>query len=203
MLLFVGLGNPGKNYLMNRHNIGFMAADAIAEGFSFGPYKKRFHGQFAEGKIGRHKVFILKPETFMNRSGGSVQEAARFYKIPLENIYAFYDEIDLAPGKVRVKQGGGAAGHNGIRSLMAHLGEGFKRVRIGVGHPGIKDLVHGYVLSNFSKADQLWVKILLTAVTKSAPLLVKGEDQRFQNDVALLMQPLKQKKDPGSGPGYR
>lgn len=195
MILFVGLGNPGKNYQLNRHNIGFMAVDAIARDFSFGPFKKRFNGQFSEGKIGRYKVFILKPETFMNRSGGSVQEAARFYKIPLENIFVFYDEIDLAPAKVRVKVGGGAAGHNGIRSLLAHLGENFNRVRIGVGHPGDKDLVHGFVLSNFFKAEHLWVKIILAAVSKSSPYLVKGDNERFQNDVALLSHPFLPKKE--------
>lgn len=187
MILFVGLGNPGNSYARNRHNVGFMAADALAGAFSFSPFKKRFQGQFAEGKIGRHKVFILKPETFMNRSGPSVSKAVRFYKIPLKNVYVFYDELDLTPGKVRLKEGGGAAGHNGLRSLIAHVGEAFKRVRIGIGHPGHKDLVHGYVLTNFPKADQVWVKALLEVLPKLAPLLVKGEDARFQNDVALHM----------------
>lgn len=195
MILFVGLGNPGKSYAKNRHNVGFMAADALAGAFSFGPFKKRFRGQFAEGKIGRHKVFILKPETFMNRSGPSVSEAVRFYKIPLENVYVFYDELDLTPGKVRVKEAGGAAGHNGLRSLIAHVGEAFKRVRIGIGHPGHKDLVHGYVLTNFPKADQVWVKALLEILPKTATLLVKGEDQRFQNDVALHMARFVQKRE--------
>ncbi len=195
MILFVGLGNPGKSYARNRHNVGFMAADTLAEAFSFGPFKKRFQGQFAEGKISRNKVFILKPETFMNRSGPSVSEAMRFYKIPLKNVYVFYDELDLAPGKVRVKEGGGAAGHNGLRSLIAHVGEAFKRVRIGIGHPGHKDLVHGYVLTNFPREDQVWVKALLETLPKVAPLLVEGEDQRFQNDVALHMAPFVQKKE--------
>ncbi len=195
MILFVGLGNPGKSYARNRHNVGFMAADALAEAFSFGPFKKRFQGQLAEGKISRNKVFILKPETFMNRSGPSVSEAVRFYKIPLKNVYVFYDELDLAPGKVRVKEGGGAAGHNGLRSLIAHVGEAFKRVRIGIGHPGHKDLVHGYVLTNFPREDQVWVKALLETLPKVAPLLVKGEDERFQNDVALHMAPFVQKKE--------
>lgn len=187
MILFVGLGNPGNSYAKNRHNVGFMAVEALAKAFSFSPFKKRFQGQFAEGKIGRHKVFILKPETFMNRSGPSVSKAVRFYKIPLKNVYVFYDELDLTPGKVRLKEAGGAAGHNGLRSLIAHVGEAFKRVRIGIGHPGHKDLVHGYVLTNFPKADQVWVKALLEVLPKLAPLLVKGEDARFQNDVALHM----------------
>ncbi|MCH8347416.1 MAG: aminoacyl-tRNA hydrolase [Proteobacteria bacterium] len=187
MILFVGLGNPGKSYAKNRHNIGFMAVEALARAFSFSPFKKRFQGQFAEGKIGRHKVFILKPETFMNRSGPSLSKAVRFYKIPLKNVYVFYDELDLTLGKVRLKEGGGAAGHNGLRSLIAHVGEAFKRVRIGIGHPGHKDLVHGYVLTNFPREDQVWVKTLLEVLPKLAPLLVKGEDARFQNDVALHM----------------
>ena len=195
MILFVGLGNPGKSYAINRHNAGFLAVDALAESFSFGPYKKRFQGQFSEGKIGRTKVFILKPETFMNRSGPSVAEAVRFYKIPLENVYVFYDEIDFVPGKVRVKLGGGAAGHNGLRSLMAHIGEGFKRVRIGIGHPGHKDLVHGYVLTNFPKDDQVWFKAFLEALPKVAPLLVDGNDVRFQSDLAVMMAPFTAKKD--------
>ncbi|MCH7807470.1 MAG: aminoacyl-tRNA hydrolase [Proteobacteria bacterium] len=187
MILFVGLGNPGNSYAKNRHNVGFMVVEALARAFSFSPFKKRFQGQFAEGKIGRHKVFILKPETFMNRSGPSVSKAVRFYKIPLKNVYVFYDELDLTPGKVRLKEAGGAAGHNGLRSLIAHVGEAFKRVRIGIGHPGHKDLVHGYVLTNFPKAEQVWVKALLEVLPKLAPLLVKGEDVRFQNDVALHM----------------
>jgi len=195
MILFVGLGNPGKSYARNRHNIGFMAADALAEGLSFPAYKKRFQGQFAEGKVGRHKAFILKPETYMNRSGPAVSEAVRFYKIPLENVYVFYDELDLTPGKIRVKKGGGAAGHNGIRSLVAHLGEGFKRVRIGIGHPGHKDLVHGYVLTNFPKEDHEWVKAFLEVLPGKAPLLAKGEDERFQNDVAMLMAPALKRED--------
>ena len=187
MILFVGLGNPGNSYAKNRHNVGFMAVEALAGAFSFSPFKKRFQGQFAEGKIGRHKVFILKPETFMNRSGPSVSKAVRFYKIPLKNVYVFYDELDLTPGKVRLKEAGGAASHNGLRSLIAHVGEAFKRVRIGIGHPGHKDLVHGYVLTNFLREEQVWVKALLEVLPKLAPLLVKGEDARFQNDVALHM----------------
>lgn len=188
MILLVGLGNPGQTYQNNRHNVGFMAVDAIAEAYGFGPARVKFKGQLREGKIGRNKVLILKPETFMNNSGAAVQDAVRFYKIPLGKVVVFYDELDLAPGRVRVKTGGGTAGHNGIRSLVAHIGEAFRRVRIGIGHPGHKDLVHGYVLSNFPKADEKDLGDLLDAIAKSAPWLIKGDDQRFQNDVALLFQ---------------
>ena len=194
MILLVGLGNPGQSHRNNRHNVGFMAVDAIAEAYGFGPARAKFKGQLREGKIGRSKVLILKPETFMNLSGESVQEAKRFYKIPLEKIIVFYDELDLAPGKVRVKTGGGTAGHNGMRSLVAHIGEAFRRVRIGIGHPGHKDLVHNYVLSNFPKADEEGLAALLDAIAKSAPWLIKGDDQRFQSDVALEMQPPKEQE---------
>lgn len=191
MILFAGLGNPGENYRNHRHNIGFMVVDAIAGAYSFGPFKSKFQGQVSEGKIGRKKVLILKPETFMNRSGQAVREAMDFYKLSPKDIFAFYDEIDLAPGKIKAKTGGGAAGHNGIRSLISHIGEDFHRIRLGVGHPGHKDLVHGYVLSNFAKADAEWLGPLLEAVTKAAPRLVQGDLPRFQTDVALSLQPAK------------
>ncbi len=193
MILFVGLGNPGKSYQNHRHNIGFMAADAVAREFSFGPFKAKFQGQLAEGKIGRKKILLLKPETYMNRSGQSVREAMDFYKIQPKNIFVFYDEIDLLPGKLKAKTGGGAAGHNGIRSLIAHIGEDFHRIRLGVGHPGHKDLVHGFVLSNFSKADADWRDPLIEAVVKATPRLAEGDLARFQTDVALALDPTKEK----------
>ena len=186
MILFVGLGNPGKSYQKHRHNIGYRAVDAIADAFSFSAPKKKFQGQLREGKIGNRKVLALKPETYMNLSGQAVGEAARFYKIPLTNLVVFHDELDLAPGKVRAKMGGGVAGHNGLRSLARHLGPDFRRVRIGIGHPGHKDLVHNYVLSNFARKDKAWVEPLLEAIAKSAPHLVVGDDERFMTDVALL-----------------
>lgn len=194
MILFVGLGNPGKSYQKHRHNIGFMALDAIANGFSFGPFKAKFQGLVAEGRIGRKKVLLLKPETYMNRSGQSVREAMDFYKLAPKDIFVFYDEIDLVPGKMKARTGGGAAGHNGIRSLIAHIGEDFHRIRLGVGHPGHKDLVHGFVLSNFSKADADWRDPLLKAVAKAVPRLVEGDLPRFQTDAALaLSRPRKEK----------
>ncbi len=192
MILFIGLGNPGQSYQNHRHNIGFMAVNAIADAFSFGPFKSKFQGQIAEGKIGNEKVLILKPETYMNRSGQAAREAMDFYKISPSDIFVFYDEIDIFPGKLKVKTGGGAAGHNGIRSLIAHIGEGFHRVRLGVGHPGHKDLVHNFVLSNFSKADSEWVAPVLDAVAKAAPRLIEGDIARFQTDVALELTPPKE-----------
>lgn len=192
MILFIGLGNPGQSHQSHRHNIGFMAADAIAREFSFGPFKSKFQGQVAQGKIGGEKVLILKPETYMNRSGQSAREAMDFYKLSASDIFVFYDEIDLVPGKIKVKTGGGAAGHNGIRSLIAHLGEGFHRVRLGVGHPGHKDLVHNFVLSNFSKADGEWVLPVIAAVAKAAHRLIEHDIARFQTDVALTLTPPKE-----------
>ncbi len=189
MILFVGLGNPGESYRSHRHNIGFMAVDTISETFSFGPFKAKFQGQVSEGKIAGEKILILKPETFMNRSGQAVREVMDFYKLSPEEIFVFYDEIDLVPGKLKVKTGGGAAGHNGIRSLVAHIGENFHRVRLGIGHPGHKDLVHNFVLSNFSKADGDWLGPLLGAVAKAAPRLIEDDLARFQTDVALELTP--------------
>lgn len=192
MILFIGLGNPGQSYQNHRHNIGFLAANAMAREFSFGPFKSKFQGQVSEGKIAGEKVLILKPETYMNRSGQSAREAMDFYKLSASDIFVFYDEIDIFPGKLKVKTGGGAAGHNGIRSLIAHLGEDFYRVRLGVGHPGHKDLVHNFVLSNFSKADGEWVKPVIEAVAKAAPRLIEGDIARFQTDVALELTPPKE-----------
>lgn len=184
MQLFVGLGNPGMQYVLHRHNIGFMAADAIAEMHGFDPWKSRFQGATAEGRIGAEKILLLKPMTYMNESGRAVGEAMRFFKLTPADVTVFYDELDLAPAKVKVKRGGGAAGHNGIRSIDAHIGPDFRRVRLGIGHPGHKDRVTGHVLGNFSKADQQWVADVLGAVSAEAEWLVKGDDVRFMNEVA-------------------
>jgi PTH1 family peptidyl-tRNA hydrolase len=187
MLLLVGLGNPGAKYAGNRHNVGFMAVDAIARAHGFSPWRKKFQGELAEGHIDGVRTLILKPQTFMNESGRAVGEAANFHKLSPADIVVFYDEIDLAPGRFRMKTGGGAAGHNGIRSIIASpVGEGFRRARLGVGHPGLKELVHGYVLSDFHKADSEWVSRLIDAVAKAAPLLARGEDDKYQAEVMRL-----------------
>ena len=187
MLLFVGLGNPGSRYKFNRHNIGFMAVEQIARAYNFAPFKSRFQGVTAEGTIAGEKVILLKPETYMNESGQSVGAAARFLKIPLENIVVFQDELDLVPAKLRVKVGGGNGGHNGLRSITAHMGNEYKRVRLGIGHPGNKDLVHHYVLSDFAKAEHPWVNALCDAINEHLPLLVEGKDATFQSKVHITM----------------
>lgn len=187
--LFVGLGNPGAAYAGHRHNIGFMALDRIAADHGFGPWGAKFKGLLAEGRLGGAKVWLLKPQTFMNLSGQSVQAAAAFYKLAPEEIVVFHDELDLAPGKCRLKQGGGAAGHNGLRSMIQHLGEGFGRVRLGIGHPGSKDRVSGYVLHDFAKADADWLDDLLRGISEGAPALAAGEGARFQNAVAARVAP--------------
>lgn len=189
MQLFVGLGNPGSKYAHNRHNIGFMALDRIAGDHGFGPWKSKFQGQIAEGRLGGDKVLLLKPETFMNRSGQSVGEAMRFYKLELGDVTVFHDELDLAPGKVRVKQGGGHAGHNGLRSIHGHIGEGYRRVRLGIGHPGRKELVSGYVLRDFPKADENWLDDVLRGLSDGADHLAAGDGGRFMNAVALRTAP--------------
>ena len=194
MLIFAGLGNPGAQYARNRHNVGFMAVDAIAERFGFGPERSRFQALARDGVIEaggvRHKVLILKPQTFMNESGQSIGEAMRFFKLAEADVVVFYDEIDLAPGKLRVRTGGGTAGHNGIRSTKAHVGEGFRRVRIGVGHPGQKSRVQSHVLNDFSKADhEQWLDDLIDAVARSASYLTVGEDSAFMSEVARLAPP--------------
>ncbi len=187
MLLLVGLGNPGAKYSGNRHNIGFRAVDAIARARKFGPWKKKFQGELAEGQIDGVRALLLKPQTFMNESGRSVGEAANFHKLAAPSVIVFYDEIDLAPGRFRMKTGGGAAGHNGIRSIIASpIGDGFRRARLGVGHPGLAELVHGYVLSDFHKTDSEWVDKLTDAVAKAAPLLAQGEDDKYQAEVMRL-----------------
>src|SRR5213082_1106937 len=188
MLLLVGLGNPGSRYAGNRHNIGFMAVDAIAKRRGIGPWRRRFQGVSAEGPLGGERALLLLPGTYMNDSGRAVAEAAHFYKLGLSDVVVFHDEIDLAPGKVRVKTGGGIAGHNGLRSISAHIGNEYRRVRLGIGHPGVKELVHGHVLSDFAKADNDWVTTLCDAVAEHAALLAKGTDATFANRVHLAMQ---------------
>lgn len=195
MKLLVGLGNPGTKYQNNRHNIGFLAVDRIAADHGFGPWKKAFHGLVAEGRMGDERVILLKPETFMNLSGQAVLAALAFHKIALADVTVFHDELDLAPGKMRLKQGGGHAGHNGLRSIHAHLGEGYGRVRLGIGHPGHKDLVAHHVLQDFAKADQGWLGDLLTGVSEGALELVAGDGAKFANAVALRVAP------PRSGTG--
>src|SRR6202140_627166 len=188
MLLFVGLGNPDERYAGNRHNIGFMAVQAIAKRHNIAPWRRRFQGVAVEGSIGSERVLLLLPGTFMNESGRAVAEAAHFYKLGLSDVVVFHDEIDLAPAKVRVKTGGGIAGHNGLRSISAHIGNDYRRVRMGIGHPGVKELVHGYVLSDFAKDERPWVEALCAAIADNAALLATGGDSTFQNKVHLAMQ---------------
>ncbi len=187
MLLLVGLGNPGARYAGNRHNVGFMAVQAIATRHGIGPWRRRFQGVAAEGAIDGMRALLLLPGTYMNESGRAVAEATRFYKLSLADVTVFHDEIDLAPGKVRVKIGGGTAGHNGLRSISAHIGNDYRRVRIGVGHPGDKAIVEPYVLSDFTKSEQPWVEALVTILADNAGLLLRGEDASFQNKVHLAM----------------
>ena len=189
MWLFVGLGNPGAKYAGNRHNIGFMALDQIAADHGFGPWKKAFKGMVADGRLGQERVLLLKPETFMNLSGEAVQAAMAFHKITPAEVIVFHDELDLAPGKMRLKQGGGHAGHNGLRSIHGHIGEAYGRVRLGIGHPGQKDAVANYVLHDFAKADQGWLDDLLRGLSEGAPFLAAGEGAKFSNAVALRTAP--------------
>ena len=188
MKLIVGLGNPGAKYEQNRHNIGFMAVDEIARAQGFGPWRAKFQGALSEGVIDGEKVLLLKPETFMNLSGQSVGAAMRFYKLGAGDVVVFHDELDLAPGKLRVKRGGGHAGHNGLRSLHQHIGADYERVRMGIGHPGDKRLVSNYVLGDFAKADSAWLDPLLEAVGRAAPFLAKGQSDRFMSAVAQARQ---------------
>lgn len=194
MLLLVGLGNPGEGYAHNRHNIGFMAVDDIARRHGFPSFRSKFQGELTEGKIGSEKTLLLKPQTYMNESGRSVGEVARFYKIEPADIVVFHDELDLPAGKIRVKTGGGHGGHNGLRSIDAHIGKDYRRVRMGIGHPGDKDRVTGHVLSDFAKADQDWLNKVLDAVSRHADCFVKGDDTGFMNKVALDLNPPKPKK---------
>ena len=188
MLLFVGLGNPGSRYAGNRHNIGFMVVDAIAKRHGIVPWRRRFQGVAAEGPLGGERVLLLLPGTFMNDSGRAVQEAANFFKLAAGEITVFQDELELPDGKVRVKVGGGIAGHNGLRSISSHIGNEYRRVRIGIGHPGIKELVHSHVLSDFAKTDRPWVVALCEAMAENAGLLASEKDSTFQNRVHLALQ---------------
>ncbi len=195
MILFVGLGNPGPSHAGNRHNIGFMAVDEIVRRHGFSGWRERFHGAVSEGRLGAEKVLALKPMTFMNLSGQAVGEAMRFYKLHPRDVFVFHDELDLEPGRMRVKTGGGAAGHNGLRSIASHIGPDFHRVRLGIGHPGDKRAVHSYVLKDFAKADADWLEPLIAAVADNAALLADGEASRFANKVHLALHP------PSASPG--
>lgn len=203
MLLLVGLGNPGAEHTNNRHNIGFMAVDEIIRRHSFGPGRERFNGLAAEGSIGSTKLLALKPLTYMNESGRAVGSAARYYKLEPDDIIVLHDDIDLAPGKVRVKRGGGHAGHNGLRSIDSHIGKDYLRVRIGIGHPGEKDEVEAYVLRNFPREDRRWVETLMAAIADALPLLLGGDGAGFLNKIALLTappKPARPKKAPKEAP---
>ncbi len=206
MRLFVGLGNPGARYATNRHNVGFMAVDRVAADHGFAPWRAKFQGEVSEGRLGIERVVLLKPQTFMNLSGQSVGEAMRFFRVEPADIVVFHDELDLVPGKVRVKDGGGHAGHNGLRSIHQHIGDGYRRVRIGIGHPGHKDRVSAYVLSDFAKADQDWLDDVLRGISDGAPALAAGDAARFMNAVALRTAPPRSSNattatsDPAAGP---
>lgn len=199
MRLFVGLGNPGAKYERNRHNIGFLAVEAIARRHGFAPWRRRFQGETSEGTIGGEKVILLKPTTYMNESGRAVGEAANFFKLGVDAIAVFHDEIELPAAKLRVKVGGGIAGHNGLRSISAHVGNEYRRVRIGVGHPGVKELVHAHVLNDFAKSEQLWVETMLDAIADNAGMLAEGRDSSFQNKVHLALEAKGIGKDEANG----
>ncbi len=197
MLLLVGLGNPGDQYVDNRHNVGFLAVEEIARKHGFGAWRRKFQAEIADGFLNGSKTLLMKPQTFMNNSGQAVGEAMRFYKMDPSSVIVIYDEIDLAPGKMKLKTGGGAAGHNGIRDIASHIGPDFHRVRIGVGHPGDKAKVMKHVLSDFRAADDVWLDPMLEAIADAVPLLVAGEGPKFQSRVALLTQPKKDKEKNG------
>jgi PTH1 family peptidyl-tRNA hydrolase len=204
MLIVAGLGNPGDQYRNNRHNIGFMAADEIARRHGFSPWRRKFKSDFAEGEIGGERILLLKPQTFMNLSGEAVGEALRFHKQGPENLVVLYDELDLAPGKLRVKTGGGTGGHNGIRSIDSHCGVGYRRIRLGIGHPGAKELVQRHVLGDFAKADAQWLGPLLEAVAENLALLLKDDGSSFMNKVALAAgeKPEKTQQKPAKGQSH-
>jgi PTH1 family peptidyl-tRNA hydrolase len=199
MRLFVGLGNPGAKYAGNRHNIGFMAVDRIAADHGFAPFRSKFQGVLSEGRLGAERIALLKPETFMNLSGQSVGEAMRFFKIEPADVVVFHDELDLAPGKCRIKLGGGHAGHNGLRSLHAHIGDAYVRVRLGIGHPGQKDKVAPYVLSDFAKDEETWLDDLLRGISDGAEYLAERNDAKFMNAVALRTAPPRSSTTPKPG----
>ncbi|MCZ2204108.1 aminoacyl-tRNA hydrolase [Bartonella sp. A05] len=188
MFLIAGLGNPGSHYKNSRHNIGFMAIDAIRQCFSFSPWSKKFQAEISNGSIHGEKILLIKPQTFMNLSGQALGEALRFYKLDLNNFIVIYDELDLPPGKVRIKIGGGSNGHNGIKSVNTHCGDNYCRIRIGIGHPGSKELVHKHVLGNFTESDQGWLSTLLDAIAKNIFLIIKGESNHFMNKVSIAMK---------------
>ena len=201
MLLLVGLGNPGPEYSRNRHNIGFMAVDAICRRHGFTPWRRKFHGAIADGTLAGEKILALKPLTYMNESGRSVGDAMRFYQLEPQALFVFHDELDLLAGKLRVKSGGGTAGHNGIRSIGGHIGPDFHRVRLGIGHPGERHRVHGHVLGDFAKSDADWLLPLLEAIADNAPLLAAGNAANFQNKVHLALNPLSKPRDEKSKEG--
>lgn len=205
MKLFVGLGNPGTKYARHRHNVGFMAVEAVARAHGFGPWKPRFQGRTSEGTLDGTRVVLLEPETYMNDSGRAVGEAVRYLKVDIGDVVVFHDELDLAPGKVRVKTGGGNAGHNGLRSITALVGNETVRVRIGIGHPGVKELVQQWVLHDFAKADAAWLTPLLDAMAAAAPHLAGGDGERFMTEVARLTQPEPPRKaaEPAADAGTR
>jgi len=203
MLIIAGLGNPGAKYAGNRHNIGFMAVDEIVRRHGFSPWRKKFQAEVSEGLLGGESVLLMKPQTYMNESGRAVGEAMRFYSLGAQDIVVLYDELDLAPGKVRVKTGGGPGGHNGIRSIDAHCGKDYRRVRLGIGHPGSKDRVTGYVLGDFAKADAEWLDPLIEAVGSNADLLAKGDDAGFMNKVALAMGSMSPELEKSAKPAAR
>jgi PTH1 family peptidyl-tRNA hydrolase len=196
MLLIVGLGNPGSQYALNRHNIGFMAADAIHRRHGFSPWRQRYQALVSEGTLAGRKTLLMKPQTYMNESGRAVGEAARFHKIPNADIVVMHDELDLPAAKIRMKTGGGHGGHNGLRSISAHIGEDYRRLRLGIGHPGSKELVHGYVLHDFAKVDAEWINLLLDAVADNAALLADGKDSTFGNRLHRSLEPEKPAKQP-------
>lgn len=200
MKLFVGLGNPGAKYAGNRHNIGYMAVDRIAQTHGFAPWRAKFQGAMSQGQLGHEKVVLLKPETFMNLSGQSVGEAMRFFKLSPADVVVFHDELDLAPGRVKLKHGGGHAGHNGLRSIHQHIGDSYARVRLGIGHPGHKDRVSAYVLSDFARADAGWLDDVLRGIADGAPYLAAGDGAKFTNAVALRTAPAKPKPAPKPKP---
>lgn len=196
MHLLAGLGNPGAKYAGNRHNVGFMVVDEIHRRFDFTHFRVKFDGDVSEGSMDGHKILLLKPMTFMNDSGKSVGAAARFFKIPPSRVVVFHDELDLAPGKIRAKTGGGVAGHNGLKSIARHLSQDFRRVRIGIGHPGDRDLVTEHVLRDFAKADMVWVDKTIEAIAEASPQLVADRESDFTSKVALILKPPGQKKAP-------